>query len=63
VFADVAAGGAGLWPQWSQGQADGSGQQPPAGQPQGEEFSDMFGMLSQPANEFSDLGMFPSFNE
>lgn len=56
-------GGAGLWSQWSQGQGDSSGQQQAAGHQQGEEFSDMFGMLSQPAPEFSDLGMFPNFTE
>ena len=59
------AGGAGLWPQWPQGQGDGSGQQQQTqGQQQTEEFSDMFGMLSQPAPEFNDLsGMFTNFTE
>ena len=59
-------GAAGLWSQWGQGQGDGSsapqGQAP--GQATGEEFSDVFGMLSQPAPEFNDLsGMFNNFTE
>ncbi|KAL8610745.1 hypothetical protein ACOMHN_016728 [Nucella lapillus] len=58
-------GAAGLWSQWGQGQGDGSDQQSaPAQQQQPEEFSDMFGMLSQPAPEFNDLsGMFTNFTE
>ena len=58
------SGGAGLWPQWPQGQGDGSGQQQTQGQQQTEEFSDMFGMLNPPAPEFNDLsGMFHNFPE
>ncbi|XP_076443814.1 aryl hydrocarbon receptor nuclear translocator homolog isoform X2 [Babylonia areolata] len=58
-------GAAGLWSQWPQGQGDGSDQQQTsAQQQQPEEFSDMFGMLSQPAPEFNDLsGMFTNFTE
>ncbi|KAK7492599.1 hypothetical protein BaRGS_00016078 [Batillaria attramentaria] len=59
-------GGTGLWSQWPQGSADGSGQQQ-GGVPQPqqqEEYSDMFSMLTQPAPEFNDLsGMFNTFTE
>lgn len=66
VPSSTSPGGAGLWPQWPQGSGDGSGQQQGGGQPpqQQEEFGDMFGMLSQPPNEFNDLsGMFNTFPE
>lgn len=50
-----------MWSQW--GAPDASSQQQQQQQQQ-EEFSDMFGMLSQPASEFSDLsGMFTNFTE
>nr|AWY10928.1 arntl [Tritonia tetraquetra] len=55
-----------MWSQWPTQDTTSQQQQtqPQPQQSQSEEFSDMFGMLSQPATEFSDLsGMFTNFTE
>ena len=58
-----------MWQQWPP-QEDNTGHQLLTGQhpvhhqqQQPEEFSDVFGMLSQPMSEFNDLSMMTPFSE